>query len=157
MILEAALPQDCVYQPVSIYSGDEVIVDIPLLTANRQMHQEALPIFYGHNTFNLHIVPRVSSLVSWTNQPAHQLEYLRKVHVYVHTYRGKLTQPTKHMIDKAVRTLKKCSSLVMLRISISFISVKPLYVEHRRSALCVNDVVDEFVEVPGARKVRIRY
>ena len=157
MILDLVLPQDCVYQPVSAYSGDETTIDLPVLTASHQMYQEALPIFYGRNTFNLYIVPRVTSLISWTIQPAHQLAYLRKVHVYVHMYRGKLTPPTKNMIDEVVQTLKKCSNLIMLAITISFISVKPLYVERRRTALCANDVVEAFGEVKGPKKVRIRY
>ena len=157
MILEFALPSDRVYQPVSIYSGDQDTLDIPILTTSHQMHQEALPMFYGRNTFNIYIVPRVSTLITWTSQPAHQLAYIRNVHVYVHMYRGKLTGPIIHMIEKAVETLNQCLSLVLLRITVSFISVKPFYVERRRTAMCVNDVVEEFGEVRGARKVRVRY
>ena len=157
MIVQLALPHNCIYQPVSAYRGEKVAVDIPILTASHQMHKEALPIFYRHNTFGLCIFPRVRSLPPWTFQPAHQLAHVRKVHVYVHTYRGKLTQPTKDMIDQVIHTLKKCSNLMILGIIVSFISVNPSYMEHRRSALCVNDVVEAFSEVQGARKVRIRY
>ena len=157
MILDLALPRDCAFQPVSAHNGDDSTINISVLTASHQMYEEALPILYGHNTINLYIFPRVTSLMPWTIQPAHHLAHLRNVHVYVHMYRGKLTLPTKKMIEEVVQTLKKCSNLVMLRIIISFIPVKPLYVERRRTALCANDVVEAFGEVKAPRKVRISY
>ena len=145
-------------------AADEVTVNTDLLTANSQLYNEALPMFYRCNTFLVHIYEGYESLQSWVLHPSDNLALIRSVRVHISSWDKsyRLWQSDEGQIPPVVRTLKLCHQLHVLKLTIIH---KPLGRKARMRALRMNasppnldppnldDIMQAFETIPGTRDI----
>ena len=127
-------------------------MDNQLLATSRQLHNEALPIFYGCNVFRLELFNGLQELPAWITQRSHHTLYIRKVHLQISNHSYKLLPANEEPVVAVARNLALYPKLAFFKLTIVY---HPLTrdTQDQVHPPPFDDIVGVFAGVPGATQV----
>ena len=162
IILRLALEWEGKLHQLTAYTKDvrnlgEPLVDTQLLATSRQMQVEALPIFYGYNTFCVEINNEFGNIPPWITYPTQTTSHIRKVllEICICVPNEILRYTPQFLVAPVIRALKLCPSLESLQITVE------IYCPYVRGhvgraadpSLFTTDLLELFVGISGNKEV----